>query len=58
MPRAHHKKVRITSTGIYLPDTVYTNEQIIERIKKTINNPEDPRLRDLDAEKIQTDSRD
>ncbi len=52
MPRAHHKKVRITSTGIYLPDTVYTNEQIIERIKKTINNPEDPRLRDLDAEKI------
>ena len=52
MPAAHHKQVRITSTGIYLPDTVYTNEQIIERIKKTIDNPEDPRLRDLDADKI------
>ena len=52
MPTAHSKKVRITATGIYLPDTVYSNKQIIERIRKTINNPEDPRLQDLNADKI------
>ena len=52
MPKTHHKKVRIASTGIYLPDNVYTNEQIVQRIQETINDPEDPRLRGLNAAQI------
>jgi 3-oxoacyl-[acyl-carrier-protein] synthase III len=56
MPKMTNLRVKIVSTGMYLPDNVYTNDKIIARIKKTINDPNDPRLLQLSAEKIEANT--
>lgn len=51
MKSSKNHNVSVVSTGIYLPDSVVTNEEIMERIKKEI--PEgDPRLAKLSADWI------
>lgn len=44
--------VKISGTGIYLPENVYTNEDVIERIKKELP-PGDPRAEKLDPKWIE-----
>lgn len=54
MPKSFNHKIRIASTGMYLPENVYDNDAVIERIRKFIKDPSDPRFAYLDPHYIES----